>query len=466
MRYVAHVADLERATVEPLFEAIASHSTDSIMLLDRDARIRFINRAAPGLTIEQVIGTLVYDYVPEDQHVVMRECFAAVLATGEPGRYENTYHLSKGQVLRWESRVGAIRQGIEITGFVVFASDVTARTAAAMERDSVFELSADLMCVADLSGRFIRVNPACTRTLGYTESELTGRPFLDFVHPADHQVTIEAYDVARKSPLATFENRYLCKDGSARRLQWTTRPDPASQRIVAVARDITDQRALEEQLRHSQKMEAIGQLAGGVAHDFNNLVQVILGNVHFALSSNPDSEMRVFLDDIAVAGRRAAELTKQLLAFGRRQPLEVASVDLDVLIRDVMQLLRRVLPKSIEITFSAAHRLAEIEGDKFQLEQVVMNLCLNARDAMPSGGLLRIETESVVVDASYANTHSQATPGQYVVATISDNGVGMTRRFWRASSSRSSRPNRSVRAPGSGWPLRTASSSNMAASWT
>ncbi|MEO6776267.1 MAG: PAS domain S-box protein [Kofleriaceae bacterium] len=422
--YVDPVDGSNSAGGEPLFEAIASHSTDSIMLLDREARILFINRTAPGLTVEEVVGTPVYNYVPEEQHTAMRQCFAKVL-TGEPGRYENSYHLSDGRVMRWESRVGAVRNGDQITGFVVFASDVTVRTTAAMERDSIFELSADLMCVVDHTGRFTRVNPAFTRTLGYTEAELVNTMFMEFVDPIDNLASAAAFTEALEKPITAFENRYVCKDGSTRWLQWTARPDPISKCVVAVARDITKTRALEEQLRHAQKMEAVGQLAGGVAHDFNNLMQAILGNVHFALATNPDAEMRSFLDDIAVAGKRAAELTKQLLTFGRRQPLAVASVDLNLLARDVTQLLRRVMPESIDIALVAGHQLAPVEGDRFQLEQVVMNLCLNARDAMPSGGHLLLETENVLIDATYANARLLG-PGRYVCVTVSDDGVGMS----------------------------------------
>ncbi|MEP6862439.1 MAG: PAS domain S-box protein [Deltaproteobacteria bacterium] len=407
-----------------MFEAIASHSTDSIMLLDREARILFINRTAPGLTVEGVLGTSIYNYVPEGEHAAMKMCFAKVL-TGEPGRYENSYHLSDGQVMWWESRVGPVRDGNQITGFVVFASDVTARTTAAMERDSIFELSADLMCVVDHSGRFIRVNPAFTRTLGYAEAELINMMFIEFVDPVDTHESTAAFAEALVQPLTAFENRYVCKDGSTRWLQWTSRPDPISKRIVAVARDITETRALEEQLRHSQKMEAVGQLAGGVAHDFNNLMQAILGNVHFALATNPDAAMRSFLDDISAAGARAAELTKQLLTFGRRQPLAVASVDLNLLTREVTQLLRRVMPESIDVTLVAGHQLAQVEGDRFQLEQVVMNLCLNARDAMPAGGHLTLKTENVLIDATTTNAHPPG-PGRYVLVAISDDGVGMS----------------------------------------
>jgi len=425
-----------KLAVEPLFEAIASHSTDSIMLLDREARILFINKTAPGLTVDQVLGTLIYAYVPEDQHAAMRECFENVLRTGEPARYENAYHINEDLVMRWESRIGPVMPDGEITGFVVFASDVTARTAAALERDLIFELSADLMCVVGFDGHFTRVNPAFTRTLGYSESELLSNPFLDFVHTDDHGPTKALFlhllfssdtTSANQHTVSSFENRYLCKDGGIRRLQWSAIPDAASKRIIAVARDITEQRMLEEQLRQSQKMEAVGQLAGGVAHDFNNLVQVILGNVHFALASQPDSGMRELLGDIAAAGERAAGLTKQLLAFSRRQPLKVSNVNLNHLIRDVTQLLRRVIPENIEIEVSVHEQLEAVAADRSQLEQVVMNLCLNARDAMPLGGRLTLRTENLMADGGFVRAHPWVKLGHHVLLAVDDNGAGMTK---------------------------------------
>jgi len=414
-------------SAKPLFEAIVAHSTDSIMLLDLEARIRFINRPAPGLTLDDVIGKPVYAFVSEDQHADMQQCFAEVLATGGPGRYENVYHAGPDLVTRWESRVGPLKEGDTITGFVVFASDVTARTTAAAERDQVFELSADLLCIARFDGHFARVNPAFVKTLGYSERELLATPFIELVHPEDRAATHAAFarQVDEGKSIFAFENRYVRKDGTIRLLQWTSMVDLTSKRVIAVARDVTEQRALEAQLLHAQKMDAVGQLAGGVAHDFNNLIQAILGNVYFALRAGPDSAMRSYLTDIEAASLRAASLTKQLLAFGRRSPLTVAPVDLNGVVRELMQLLRRVIPGNIKIDFIADPQLALVEADRGQLEQVLMNLCLNARDAMPSGGQINITTETLLVDESHGEARPWLRPGQWVLVTVNDTGVGM-----------------------------------------
>lgn len=342
------------------------------------------------------------------------------------GRYENVYHAGPDQVTRWESRVGPIKEGDIIAGFVVFASDVTARTTAAAERDQVFELSADLLCIARFDGHFARVNPAFVKTLGYSERELLATPFIEFVHPDDRAATKAAFaQVSEGKSVTTFENRYVRKDGAIRLLQWTSMVDQTSKRVIAVARDVTEQRALEAQLLHAQKMDAVGQLAGGIAHDFNNLIQAILGNLHFALRADPDAAMRGYLADIEAASLRAAALTKQLLAFSRRSPLAVASVDLNGVVRELMQLLRRVIPGNIKIDFTAGSQLAAVEADQGQLEQVLMNLCLNARDAMPSGGQINITTETLLVDESHAEARGWR-PGRWAVVTVHDTGMGMT----------------------------------------
>ncbi|MBL9020261.1 MAG: PAS domain S-box protein [Myxococcales bacterium] len=414
--------------IEPLFEAIVAHSTDSIMLLDLEARIQFINRTAPGLTMADVRGKPVYAFVSEDQHAEMRRCFENVRATGAADRYENVYHVSPDVVTRWESRVGPIKRGETIAGFVVFASDVTARTTAAAERDQVFELSADFLCVARFDGHFARVNPAFVRTLGYTEAELLAIPFIELVHPDDRAATKLAFteQIEDGRDIKVFENRYVCKDGAIRLLQWTAKVDRITKRVIAVARDVTDQRALEAQLRQSQKMDAVGQLAGGIAHDFNNLVQAILGNVHFALATDPAPEMRSYLADIEAASVRASRLTKQLLTFGRRAALTIAPVDLNAVVRELMQLLRRVIPGHTRIEFVAGHHLGTVDADRGQLEQVIMNLCLNARDAMPSGGQIRVETRRILIDESFVALHPWSAPGAWILVEVADSGAGMT----------------------------------------
>jgi len=413
---------------KPPFESIAAHSPDSIMLLDRDATIRFINRTAPGLSIDDVIGTRVYAYVPDDQHEAMRQCFAEVVERREPGRYENVYATGDGHISHWESRVGPILEHEAVTGFVVFSSNVTDRREAALERDRIFELSLDMLCVVSFDGYFKRMNPAFGRTLGFSDAELLARPFIDFVHPEDRPKSVAAFEtlVNEHSSVTELENRYVAKDGHHHVMQWAATVDPGSRRIIAVARDVTEQRALEAQLLQAQKMDAIGQLAGGVAHDFNNLLLSILGNARFASEAATIEAATPHLEEIKVAGDRAAELTKQLLAFSRRQPVVKTQVDLNTLAGDMMTLLRRLIPESIEIDLIAGHQLSGIRADQSQIEQVLMNLCLNARDAMPGGGRMTIETENVQINGGYTDRHPWTKPGRYVLLTVTDSGSGMT----------------------------------------
>ncbi|HYT91412.1 MAG TPA: PAS domain-containing protein, partial [Gemmataceae bacterium] len=196
--------------------------------------------------------------------------------------------------------------------------------------------------------------------------------------------------------------------------------------FVGVQTDITEFKRLEEQVRQAQKMEAFGQLAGSVAHDFNNLLTIINGYSELLLNMLPVEEpARELVREVLRAGERSAALTRQLLAFGRRQILEPKVLDLNALVRDTEQLLRRVLGEHIELTLSLEPGLGWVKVDRGQIEQVLMNLAVNARDAMPEGGTLRIATGNVVLDESYAETHPQVHAGWYVMLAVSDTGCGM-----------------------------------------
>jgi PAS domain S-box-containing protein len=266
------------------------------------------------------------------------------------------------------------------------------------------------------------------KTLGCDAAELHARAFIDLVHPEDRARTLESFQsVVRGTPVTDFENRYRHADGQYRVFSWRATVDPITNDVYAVARDVTDHRATEAQLRHAQKMEAVGQLAGGVAHDFNNLLLAILANTGLAsdyASSTP--ELVEHLTEIEGAAQRAADLTKQLLAFSRRQPLRPVSVDLNERLRGLMKMLRRLLPESISIDLTAGHGLRSVNADPSQLEQVIVNLCVNARDAMEQGGQLTIETENVLIDGRYCESHPWARPGRYVLLSVTDTGCGMT----------------------------------------
>jgi signal transduction histidine kinase len=202
--------------------------------------------------------------------------------------------------------------------------------------------------------------------------------------------------------------------------------DPSVRAVVVNARDITDRRRLEEHLRHVQKMEAVGVLAGGIAHDFNNLLTAILGYCNLLLDEVRETDpLRRDLEEIKTAGERAATLTRQLLAFSRKQILQPQIVDINVLLRQFEKLLRRVLGDAIELTTMLAPDLSPVKVDPSSIEQVLVNMAVNAKDAMPDGGRLTIETANVELDDGYTEADAAVVPGPYVMLAIRDTGQGI-----------------------------------------
>jgi PAS domain S-box-containing protein len=410
-------------------DRITGGALDVVGVVDRDLVTRYVNWTAPGLTREGVVGGSVVDLVPPDYRDLSRDVYQQVLRTGVGGRFETMYRDEHG-VLIWVVRVGPIRHEGEVIGLVTISTDVTEMRREYADRDRFFSLSLDMLIVVTPEGRLKRVNPAFGKTLGYELSEVVETPFVDLVHPDDRARTIEVFAaLARAKPVTDFENRYRRKDGTQRVFSWRATADPLTGDVYAVARDITDQRATEAQLRHAQKMEAVGQLAGGIAHDFNNLMQAVLANTELALAEAPPSSasprVSECLHEIAGAGRRAADLTRQLLVFSRRQPMHPVRIDLNALLKSLMNLLRRLLPENIATDLRAGRALASVSVDPTQLEQVIVNLCVNARDAMEGGGKLTIETENGVLDERDCELHPWARPGRFVRLRVSDTGTGM-----------------------------------------
>ncbi|MEO8900064.1 MAG: response regulator [Polyangiaceae bacterium] len=292
------------------------------------------------------------------------------------------------------------------------------------EDECFFNLSLDMQCIIGFDGFFKRVNPAWQTVLGWSIEEILSKSWLDIVHPDDQQATLAVS--ASPGNLVEFENRYRCKDGSYRSLMWTVAWLGAEGVAYASARDVTARKRLEEQLRQSHKMEAIGSLAGGIAHDFNNLLSVILGYTSLLLSElKPGDPIRADIEEIAKAGQRASALTKQLLAFSRQQVLDPQIVDLNQIFSGMEKMLRRVLREDVDLSVLPAAALGKVRADPGQLEQVIVNLVVNARDAMPEGGKVTIETANVLLDAEYAEQHFGVAPGRYVMFAVTDTGFGM-----------------------------------------
>ncbi|HTF77014.1 MAG TPA: PAS domain-containing protein [Bradyrhizobium sp.] len=302
------------------------------------------------------------------------------------------------------------------------------------ERDRIWNVSQDLLVVADRNGVWRTVNPAWTRTLGWSEAELLNRTSEWLEHPDDGGMTrAEVNKLGVSEATVRFESRFRHKDGSYRWLSWTGVPD--QDRIYAVARDVTAEKAAAERLKvteeallQSQKMEAVGQLTGGIAHDFNNLLTGIVGSLDLLqtrLNQGRTDNFARYIDAAMTSANRAAALTHRLLAFARRQPLIPKSVDANQLVVSLEDLLRRTIGETIDLAIAAADDLWFTLCDPNQLESALLNLAINARDAMPDGGKLTITTSNARIEGVTADTPALS-PGDYVCISVTDTGTGMS----------------------------------------
>jgi PAS domain S-box-containing protein len=284
---------------------------------------------------------------------------------------------------------------------------------------------------SSLEGRFLDVNPALITMLGYGSAEdvLLLDPEKDvFANPEEHAHLIEEF--RRSGRLDGIEVKWKRNDASIITVRISGRTvssaDEPADVLEAIAEDVTDRRALEDQFRQAQKMEAVGRLAGGVAHDFNNLLMVISGYAEVILAKlAPDHPLHEKGRAIQLAADRATTLTRQLLAFSRKQLLELKVVDVNAIVQDMERLLRPLIGENVELVAVLAQQAAHTRADAGQLEQVLMNLVVNAKDAMPGGGKLTIQTQSVTVDGNHGRGQQFIRPGTYVVLSVSDTGMGM-----------------------------------------
>jgi PAS domain S-box-containing protein len=387
----------------PLHEEILAGKNPGVFSEDRPLTIR-----RHGMNWETAHFTVSYSPVPDDTS-----------PTGVGGVLVTAVETTKR--LRTEEAMRRLNQTLE--------SQVAERT---RERNGVWRVTYDLLGVANFTGSLLSVNPAWTSVLGWSEQELLEMDYRNLRHPDDRartaaEIALSAGGINRK-----FENRYLHKDGSYRSIFWSVFPE--GEVFYIHGRDITveKQQALKLQqtadaLRQAQKMEAIGQLTGGIAHDFNNLLQIVSGNLQLLqkdILGHDRAERR--LTNAQAAVDRGAKLTNQLLSFGRRQALEPKAVNIGRLVSGMDELLRRSLGEAIEIETIAAGGLWNTLIDPGNLENAIVNLAINARDAMQGTGKLTIEVGNAHLDEAYAQKHPEVEPGQYVVLAVTDTGSGMS----------------------------------------
>lgn len=296
------------------------------------------------------------------------------------------------------------------------------------ERDRVWNRARDLFIVLSPERGYLAVNPAWKELLGYDEDELVGRRQGGLAHPDDAPIRDAILTrLARRERVEDVDIRVRAKDGSYRWINWTFIPEDEA--VYGMGRDVTDRKQLEDQLRQSQKMEAVGQLTGGLAHDFNNMLTGIIGGLDLAkrrMSQGRIEEATSFMETATTAAERAAALTHRLLAFSRRQTLDPQTVDINALVSSVEDMLVRTLGEQVALALSLAPDLWTTRSDRNQLESAILNLAINARDAMPEGGQLTIETTNITLEVAQQAGPERIAAGDYVLISVSDTGTGMS----------------------------------------
>jgi PAS domain S-box-containing protein len=367
---------------------------------------------------------------PDDRaHVIAR------MARQASGEYDEVYRILRPDgSLRWiHDRAFPVHgpKG-ELVRVVGSAQDITElkQTEQALRESegryrSLFESAPDGILVADAEGTYVDVNPSGLAMLGYSRDELIGMKSADILAPKELSRVDTALTEINQGVEHRHEWRFRRKDGSVFDAD-VLATVMADGRILALVRDSSEHKRMEEQLRQSQKMEAVGRLAGGMAHDFNNELGVILGYTELLMRHASEAQ-RGKLEQILKATERATGLTRQLLAFSRKQIVEPKVLDLNAILSDLEQMLGRLIGEDVDLAIVPAADLGQVKADHGQLEQVVMNLCLNARDAMPDGGLLRIETANAELDAGHAARHEPIAPGRYVMLAVGDTGSGIAK---------------------------------------
>jgi len=437
-----------RAT-EARAASVLEGMAEGFLLLDERFHVLLANAEALrgcGAVRVEVVGRSYFEVWPSADGSEQTASLQRALAARIPVTVEETRVMPDGRTAWVEVRAYPSSEGLAI-----FRRDITDRKLAendlrdlnatlelqvaqrTRERDRTWNNSQDLLLVLDRDGTCTATNPAWFAVLGYAQSELVGRRVFDFVHPDDLERSTAAFEQASSSTVAAFENRYRHKDGSYRWISWIGSHEgdfvyAGGRHVTAEKEAAAELERAQEQLRQSQKMEAVGQLTGGLAHDFNNLLTGISGSLELLqmrIARGQVGELDRYVNAAQGAARRAAALTHRLLAFSRRQTLDPKTTDVNRLIAELEELIRRTVGGTIEIEVIGAAGLWPAFVDQNQLENALLNLCINGRDAMPKGGRLTIETANRWLEERAAKERDLAA-GQYLSIYVTDNGTGMS----------------------------------------
>jgi two-component system cell cycle sensor histidine kinase/response regulator CckA len=431
-----------RSIFENAVEGIFQSTRDGRFLTMNPALARILGYESPEAAIAEIADISSQLYVDP---TARNESTLLLKERGVLANYEFEAYRKDGDKIWLSENRRIVKDDSEPETFYEGTlEDITERKQAEVELQQseeryreLVENARDIIYEHDLNGRYTSTNKSGQQLTGYSRAETLELSIADTVAP-------EYLDKAREmlrlklagETVTAYELEILTKDGGRIPVEVNTRlvyKDGVPVGVQGIARNITERKRLEEalrdseqQLRQSQKLEAIGQLAGGVAHDFNNLLTAINGYSALALRRlGDDHPISSYLEEIKKAGDRAANLTRQLLAFGRKQLLQPLAINLNDIVSDMIKLLKRLIGEDLQLVTKPSSGLKQIKADPGQLEQVIVNLVVNARDAMPRGGTVTIETANTTLDGAYASRHVDVTAGEYVMLAVSDTGIGM-----------------------------------------
>jgi PAS domain S-box-containing protein len=421
-----------------LYGAVVESSNDAIITQTLDGIITGWNKAAEhlfGYSAAEALGKSIELIVPPDRKAEVRGILNRIAGNETIAQHETVRLRKDGRPLDVVLNVSPLRsdRGV-IIGASKIAHDITEEKQAREklrreieERQRIFETSQDLILVTDGFGNFVQVSPSVKDILGYKPEDMIGHSATEFIHPDDLEKTRNEMRAARRGQIKrSFEARYYHYDGHEVTLNWMGTWSEPVKRHYFIGRDLTDKQAAEAQLRQAQKMDSIGQLTGGIAHDFNNVLTVITGTIGIladAVADRPElAAITKLIDD---AAERGAQLTKHLLAFARKQPLQPREIDVNALMLEAAKLLHPTLGEQITIVPQLTEDAWPTLVDPNQLTTAILNLALNARDAMPDGGTLVLETRNIFLDDGYASMNPDLVAGNYVMIAVSDTGSGI-----------------------------------------
>jgi PAS domain S-box-containing protein len=418
-------------------DLILNTTTDGVTLVDAASRILDANPASCrllGYTREELISLGLAE-LDVDRSPAEMAALLSGIRDGRRNRFDSRLRTKQGEILNVE--VSAAVVPLEIFRILTALKDVTERKRAEealsenrRQLQSIIDASSAVIYVKDLGGRYLLINRQFERLFNVDKGVILGKTDYDIFPKAAAEVyTAHDLQALAAGRAVEFEEAVPGDDGPRHYISSKAPLSDNSGKPYAtcgISTDITDRKRVEDQLRQSQKMDAIGRLAGGIAHDFNNLLTAITGYSTLALQGmDPSHPLHDFIREILKAGERAAGLTRQLLTYSRKQAMESKPLSLNTIVSDMERMLRRLIGEDVQLAANLAPDIGNVMADRGQVEQIVLNLVLNARDAMPHGGMLTLETRRTVLDALYVGTHLETSPGPHAMLAVSDTGIGM-----------------------------------------